>query len=78
MSRGNRITAGTNCHGCVATPRSVRVGERRSFVAAGSLRGLFEDAEETERRVTTNNAIVSSARPFHDIARDSCASERGG
>jgi len=55
--------------------RSVRVGERRSSVATGSLRGLFDDVEETKHRDTMNNAIVSSARPFHDIAHES---ERGG
>jgi len=58
--------------------RSVRVGERRSSVATGSLRGLFDDVEETKYRGTMNNAIVSSARPFHDIARGSRESERGG
>lgn len=72
-ARGNRITAGTNCHGCATHGRSGSVSAGVSS-RAGSLAG-FDDAEETERRARAlllrNNAIVSSARPFHDIARDS-------
>jgi len=62
----------------VCDSRLVRVDERWSSVATGSLRGLFDDVEETEHRTTANNIIVSSARPFHDIARDSRESEKDG
>lgn len=48
-ARGNRITAGTNCHGCATHGRSGSVSAGVSS-RAGSLAG-FDDAEETERCV---------------------------
>lgn len=75
VPRGNRITAGTNCHGCVR----LTVGQGRwapEFRRDRKSPGF--STMPRKRSTTTNNAIVSSARPFHDIAHGPRESKGGG
>lgn len=76
VTRGNRITAGTNCHGC-ADSRSVRVGERRAH--GGFRRGRKSPRVSTtpRKRCAALRIMLSCHRHvrFHGIARDSESEE---